>query len=285
MVVNSSEPVAEPNVNRASSANAATWRRLTVLAVRAVSVPPSPMAPPPLKASVRPAPVKVMSLLIVKVPRAVRVRLADPVAAPVRVMSPPVSVNAPPRETLLPLNDSALVPVAMMLLLSVKVPLAVMVRSRLLTAAPVSMMAAPLNVFAPLLLKLIPIVPPLRVISPPVEMSAKILTTVALIKVRLLVPVKVMLLLILKMPLVASRVRARLLSALPLSVIAAPVNVTAVPVGGSVSFRLIPLVPPLRVIAPPVGDIRHDSNQRTAAQSEVARADIAGTATASDNLS
>ena len=148
-------------------------------------------------------------------------------------------------------------------------------------------MAAPLNVFAPApLLRLIPIVPPpLRVISPSVEMSAKILTTVALIKVRLLVPVKVMLLLILKMPLLAVMVRARLLSALPLSVMAAPVNVTAVPIGGSVSSQVDPTCATAQSDSAAGRDIRHDSNHRPAAQSEVARADIAGTVTASENLS
>ena len=191
MVVNSSESVAEPNVNSTPSANAAAWRRLTVLAVNAGVFIPT-MAPAPLKASVRSAPVKVMLLLIVKVPLAVRVR------------------------------------------------------SRLLTAAPVSMMAAPLNVFAPLLLKLIPIVLPLRVISPPVEMSAKILTTVALLKVRLLVPVKVMLFSTLKASVVVVMARARLLTTTPVSVMAAPLNVFA-----SLLLKLIP-VAPFKVILPSV---------------------------------
>ena len=53
------------------------------------------MTPAPLKASVRPEPVKVMSLLIVKVPLAVIVRLAVPVAAPVSVMALPVIVREP----------------------------------------------------------------------------------------------------------------------------------------------------------------------------------------------
>ena len=211
----SSEPVAAPNLNGLIAANAAFCVKLTVLAVRR-GLPTPTMAPAPLVNVSAFVPMS-MLLLSVKVPLAVRVRSAVPVAAPRSVMALPVIVRAalPRVIPLLPLNDSALVPVAMMLLLSIKVPLAVMVRSRLLTAAPVSVMAAPLNVFAPLLLKLIPIVLPLRVILPPVEMSAKILTTVALIKVRLLVPVKVMLFSTLKASVVVVMVRARLLSALP----------------------------------------------------------------------